>query len=81
MQICIRFSQIFFLPTFYMSDVSFLNFCRIFKLIWLSDPSQIQKLENFKSIEPIYIVNVTLNVRLNDDHQRLKDQSLDPFML
>ena len=31
--------------------------------------------------EPIHVVNVSLNVSLNDDHQILKYQSLDPYML
>ena len=32
-------------------------------------------------IEPIDVINVSLNVSLNDNHQMLKYQSLDLFML
>ena len=33
----------------------------------------------FVCIEPIHMVNVSLNMSLNDNHQMLKYQSLDPF--
>ena len=32
-------------------------------------------------IEPIHVVNVSLNVNLNDNHQMLKHQSFNPFVM
>ena len=46
----------------------------------VSDTTQCES--QYESVsEPIHVVNVSLNVSLNDDHQMLKYQSFDPFML
>ena len=34
----------------------------------------------FLYTEPLHVVNVSLNMSLNDDHQILKYQSFDPFI-